>query len=170
MEREQLEQAIAALEARRDALGDAVVDAALGPMRQRLAELAHAGGQKAPSLEDERKLVTVMFADISGFTPLAERLDPEAVRELMTACFDRLVPVIEKYEGTVEKFIGDEIYAIFGAPVSDASCDTMMTWGLSSAAVSLLNLYIVNDVFLVWPTHPKGALPWATSIPIQTLD
>ena len=59
-----------------------------------------------------------MFADISGFTALSEQLDPEAVRELINACFSRLAPVIEKYEGTIEKFIGDEIMAIFGAPVA----------------------------------------------------
>jgi len=114
----QLEQAIAALEAQRAILGDAVVEAALGPMQQQLAELEHTKNKPAFVFEDERKLVTVMFADISGFTALAEQLDPEAVRELMNACFDRLVPVIEKYEGTVEKFIGDEIMAIFGAPVA----------------------------------------------------
>ena len=113
-----LEQAIAALEAQRAVLGDAVVDAALSPMRQQLAELEHAEGKSTPALEGERKLVTVMFADFSGFTTLAEKLDPEAVRELVNACFSHLVPVIEKFEGIVEKFIGDEIMAIFGAPVA----------------------------------------------------
>lgn len=53
-------------------------------------------------MKGERKLVTIMFADISGFTGLAETMDPEAVRDLMNACFERLVPVIEKYEGTVD--------------------------------------------------------------------
>lgn len=57
-----------------------------------------------------------MFADISGFTTLSERLDPEEVRALMNACSDRLVPVIQKYEGTIDKFFGDEIMALFGAP------------------------------------------------------
>ena len=117
-EREQLEQAIAALEAQRDSLGDAVVDAALGPMRLQLAELERAEHKPAPGFEVERKLVTVMFADISGYTALTEKLDPEAVRDLVNACFDHLVPVIEKYEGTVVRFIGDEIMATFGAPVA----------------------------------------------------
>jgi len=114
----QLEQAIAALEAQRAIMGDAVVETALGPMRRQLAELEHAEHKPALAFEGERKLVTVMFADLSGFTALLEQLDPEAVRELVNACFDRLVPIIEKYEGTVEKFIGDEIMAIFGAPVA----------------------------------------------------
>lgn len=67
---------------------------------------------------DERKLVTVMFADISGFTALSTRMDPEDVRGLMNRCFDALVPSIDRYGGTIDKFIGDEIMAIFGAPVA----------------------------------------------------
>jgi class 3 adenylate cyclase len=108
-EYKRLERAIATLETQRITLGETVVEAALGPMRQQLAELEHAKDKSALAFEGERKLVTVMFADFSGFTALAEELDPEAVRELVNTCFDRLVPVIEKYGGTVEKFIGDEI-------------------------------------------------------------
>lgn len=70
------------------------------------------------SLSGERRHVTVMFADISGFTPMAERMDPEAVRDLINACFERLVPIVERYGGTVDKFVGDEIMALFGAPVA----------------------------------------------------
>ena len=70
----------------------------------------------APEMAGERKPVTVMFADLSGFTALSEKLDAEVVRDLMNACFDCLVPVIEKYGGVVDKFIGDEIMALFGAP------------------------------------------------------
>jgi class 3 adenylate cyclase len=66
----------------------------------------------------ERRIVTVVFADISGFTAMSEHMDPEQVRNLMNMCFDQLVPVIEKYEGAVDKFIGDEIMALFGAPVA----------------------------------------------------
>ena len=115
----QLEAAIAHLEAQRSALGDAVVETGIAPLRQQLSELRRAAtAGPAPSLEGERKLVTVMFADISGFTTLAETVDPEVVRDLTNACFDQLAPVIEKYEGTVDKFIGDKIMALFGAPVT----------------------------------------------------
>lgn len=69
-------------------------------------------------LTGERKLVTTMFADISGFTALAEVTDPEIVRDLVNVCFERLVPIIEKYGGMVDKFIGDEIMALFGAPIA----------------------------------------------------
>jgi adenylate cyclase len=118
--REQLEQAIAALEAQRASLGDAVIDAAIAPMREKLAALARAECKPAPppSSVGERKLVTILFADLSGFTALSEKLDPEAVRDLMNNCFERLVPCIEKCAGAVDKFIGDEIMALFGAPVS----------------------------------------------------
>jgi len=113
----QLKQAIAALEAQRAILGDAVVEAAMDSMREKLAAMEQVEAP-TPDLVAERKLVTIMFADISGFTALAETMDPEAVRDLMNACFERLVPVVEKYQGTVDKFIGDEIMALFGAPAA----------------------------------------------------
>ncbi|MBN1178248.1 MAG: AAA family ATPase, partial [Anaerolineae bacterium] len=116
-EREQLEQAIVAQEGLRAALGDAVVDATVAVLRQRLAALEKQT-EAAPLLEGERKLVTILFADISGFTALAETMDPETVRDLMNTCFERLVPVIETYGGTVDKFTGDGIMALFGAPVA----------------------------------------------------
>ena len=120
---EQIKRTIEQLENQRAVLGDEAIDAALQGLHQKLAEMEEPSGQaKAetvdPSLLAERKLVTIMFADISGFTALAERLDPEAVRDLTNQCFDQLVPVVEKYGGTVDKFIGDEIMALFGAPLA----------------------------------------------------
>ena len=76
------------------------------------AQRSVAGRVGAP----ERKVVTVMFVDVSGFTALSETLDAEVVRELMNSCFDSLVPVIERYGGVIDKFIGDEMMALFGAP------------------------------------------------------
>ncbi|MEI6725172.1 MAG: adenylate/guanylate cyclase domain-containing protein, partial [Actinomycetes bacterium] len=112
-ERDKLEQAIAALEAQRAILGDGVVDSAQGSLR---AQLTAPPPPRAPSLEGERKLVSVMFADLSGFTALSEALDPEQVRGIVNQCFNLLVPIVEHYGGTVDKFIGDEIMALFGAP------------------------------------------------------
>lgn len=63
-------------------------------------------------------MVTVVFADLAGFTRLAESRDPEAVKELLDRCFGAMVPVIEEHGGHVDKLIGDELMALFGAPVA----------------------------------------------------
>ncbi len=64
-----------------------------------------------------RKTVTVVFADVSGFTALGDRLDPEALQLVMTRYFAEMRGVIERHGGTVEKFIGDAVMAVFGVPV-----------------------------------------------------
>ncbi len=70
------------------------------------------------SIEGERKLVTVLFADVANFTSLAEKLDPEEVHQTMDGCFKILMDVIHKYEGTINQFTGDGVMALFGAPVA----------------------------------------------------
>ncbi|MEY2531533.1 MAG: hypothetical protein QOI96_1618, partial [Verrucomicrobiota bacterium] len=92
--------AIAGLEAQRLTLGDEVVDSALVALREQLAKIEAAGPEGAA--DDERKIVTVLFVDVSGFTALAEKLDPEDVRVLINDCFKHLVPVVQKYEGTID--------------------------------------------------------------------
>jgi class 3 adenylate cyclase len=72
----------------------------------------------SPILAGERRQVTILFADISGFTALAETLDPEDVRQGMNACFAQLVPIVEAHGGTIDKFIGDAIMGLFGAPTA----------------------------------------------------
>ena len=74
-----------------------------------------AAGAASEPAQADRRVVTILLADISGFTSLSEKLDPEAVRDLITACFERLVPCIQRYGGTIDKFIGDEVMALFGA-------------------------------------------------------
>jgi class 3 adenylate cyclase len=64
-----------------------------------------------------RKTVTVLFCDLVAYTELAGRLDPEALRRVMLRFFDRAAVVIEGHGGTVEKFVGDEVMAVFGVPV-----------------------------------------------------
>jgi class 3 adenylate cyclase len=63
-----------------------------------------------------RRTVTVLFADVADSTPLGERLDPEAVRQVMSQFFARMSTVLERHGGTVEKFIGDAVMAVFGIP------------------------------------------------------
>lgn len=66
----------------------------------------------------QRRPVAVIFADISGFTSLSERLDPEEVKDLIDQCLQRLARIIQNYEGYIDKFIGDCIMALFGAPIA----------------------------------------------------
>ncbi|HEC78979.1 MAG TPA: tetratricopeptide repeat protein [candidate division WOR-3 bacterium] len=70
------------------------------------------------TIEKERKDVTVVFADISGFTSMSEKLDPEELTLLMNECFRKLGAMVYRYEGIIDKFIGDCIMAIFGAPIT----------------------------------------------------
>lgn len=65
---------------------------------------------------DERKIVTILFGDISGFTALAEKLDPEEVKHVMDQTLRRLAAEVDRYEGHVDKFLGDNIMVLFGAP------------------------------------------------------
>jgi class 3 adenylate cyclase len=72
----------------------------------------------APAVAEERKIVTVLFVDLVGFTARSERLDPEDVRAIQAPYFARVRAAIESFGGTVEKFIGDAVMAVFGAPVA----------------------------------------------------
>ncbi|MBT2323988.1 tetratricopeptide repeat protein [Variovorax paradoxus] len=74
----------------------------------------------APAAEEEsdRRPVTVMFADLSGFTALSETLDPEVLRSLQVELFGEMSAAIQRLDGFVEKFVGDAVMAVFGAPVA----------------------------------------------------
>jgi class 3 adenylate cyclase/predicted ATPase len=69
-------------------------------------------------IEGERKNVTVIFADVSGFTELSEKLDPEEITDIINKLFKVLIRVVYEYEGTIDKLIGDCIMALFGAPIT----------------------------------------------------
>jgi class 3 adenylate cyclase len=68
--------------------------------------------------EGERRWVTIMFADLSGFTALSERSDPEEVRSMVDRCMSEMSEVVERFGGSVDKVIGDALMAVFGAPVA----------------------------------------------------
>jgi class 3 adenylate cyclase len=70
------------------------------------------------SIEGERKLVTVLFADVANFTALSEKVDPEEIHGIMDGCFKILMDEIHKYEGTINQFTGDGVMALFGAPLA----------------------------------------------------
>jgi len=90
----------------------------------------------AAQQQEERRLVTVLFCDLVGFTPLAEQLDPEDVRDLQALYFDVMSAQIERYSGTVEKYAGDAVLALFGAPVAhedDAERAVLCALGMQKA-------------------------------------
>ena len=86
--------------------------------------------------QEERRLVTALFCDLVGFTPLAEELDPEEVRDMQASYFEAMTSQIERYGGVVEKYAGDAILALFGAPVAhedDAERAVLCALGMQSA-------------------------------------
>src|SRR6187401_3585688 len=90
----------------------------VNPKRARFCLACGAALEAAEPAREERKRVTVLFADLVGFTSTAERMDPEEVRALQAPYWAGVKAEIERYGGTVEKFIGDAVMALFGAPVA----------------------------------------------------
>jgi class 3 adenylate cyclase/tetratricopeptide (TPR) repeat protein len=143
-----LEGAIAGLEAQRSVLGDALVEVSLNALRAQLDALltqqkaaALTKSEMTPEeylarlqsylpkelaekmlatgrIEGERKQVTVIFADLSGFTALSERLDPEEVTTLTNDALRAMAEAVYQYEGYIDKFVGDAVMAVFGAPIA----------------------------------------------------
>src|SRR5216117_609535 len=66
----------------------------------------------------QRKVVTILFCDVTGSTALGESVDPEVLQALLTRYFERMSAIVESHGGTVEKFIGDAVMAVFGVPVA----------------------------------------------------
>src|SRR5688500_2146515 len=95
----------------------AALDPAAAPAAQQPAPAPPpAAARAAPA--DERRQVTVLFADLSGYTAVSERMDPESVKSLVEGALRRLGEEVTRYGGTVDKYIGDNVMAIFGAPVA----------------------------------------------------
>ena len=98
-------------------LGNAQAAAPAG-RAQTAAATTGVGAHPQPPAIAERRLVTVLFADLVGFTPFAEERDAEDVRDTLTRYFELASDVIGRYGGTVEKFIGDAVMAVWGAPTA----------------------------------------------------
>ena len=91
------------------------------------------------SIEGERKLVTVLFADVANYTAMSEKLDPEEIHEIMDECFKILMDEIHKYEGTINQFTGDGVMALFGAPVAHEDHAQRACYGALSIQRALEN-------------------------------
>ncbi len=102
-------------EGRRPSARKAVTTTPGEPLRKDLREkiLSSRG-----SMEGERKQVTVLFADIAGFTSISEDMDPEQARDFVNQCLVIMADEVYRYEGTVAQFLGDGVMALFGAPIA----------------------------------------------------
>ena len=101
------------------ALGIICPSCGAGPLPAGIAFCTACGTELArPGVMLERKIVSVVFVDLVGFTAMSEALDPEEVRRLLGPYYQRVREELEGFGGTVEKFIGDAVMALFGAPVA----------------------------------------------------
>src|SRR5437879_2407479 len=94
----------------------------------------------ADASEETRKVVTVVFCDVTGSTALGERLDAETLRRVLASFFNATQRVVERHGGTVEKFIGDAVMAVFGVPAvreDDALRAVRAAWEMSESLASL---------------------------------
>ncbi|HSH03440.1 MAG TPA: tetratricopeptide repeat protein [Anaerolineae bacterium] len=111
-EREVIEQAIAAQESLRDVLGEELVAAAITALRQKLAQLG------PREVQNQRKQVTVLVGDLSGFTQLAEKLDAEELATLINSVWSVLDEIIVAHGGVIDKHIGDAVVALWGSRIA----------------------------------------------------
>jgi len=84
--------------------------------RAKFCEECAAPLEHAPASREQRKTVTVLFCDVTGSTALGASTDPEAVRAMLARYFERMKGIVERHGGTLEKFIGDAVMAVFGVP------------------------------------------------------
>ncbi|MFI5123252.1 MAG: zinc-ribbon domain-containing protein, partial [Vicinamibacteria bacterium] len=106
---------------------------------------AAAGGDQPP---EERRTATIIFADLSGYTAVSERLDPERMKSLVDRALRRLGDEIERHGGTIDKYIGDNVMGVFGAPTShEDDPERAVRTGLAmQAAMEEINERIAADV------------------------
>ena len=110
--RESLEQSLLALESQKAVLGDAI-EPAIQALQKQLDSLS-----AAAETEDQRKQITVLFADVKGFTAMSQEMDPEDVADVMNQLWKSVDHVITDQGGRVDKHIGDAVMALFGAPIA----------------------------------------------------
>ena len=99
-------------------------------------------------LPEERRKATILFADLSGYTAVSERLDPERMKSLVDRALRRLGDEIERYGGTIDKYIGDNVMGVFGAPIAhEDDPERAVRAGLAmQAAMSEINEQIAADI------------------------
>ena len=108
---EQITSTIAALEAQRAILGDAVVDVALAPLRRELA----ARSSREPQPAQQLKQVSVLFVDVVGSTSIGQQLGPEEIHAVMDTALERFTSIVQAHHGRVLQYTGDGMLAAFGS-------------------------------------------------------
>jgi class 3 adenylate cyclase/tetratricopeptide (TPR) repeat protein len=148
----ELKQAITVLEANRTVLGDALVDLSVTVLREKLNAV-----QRHPARLQHQQM-TVLVADLSGFTAMAELLDAEEVRDTINAVWEKLDSVIEAWGGRIDKHTGDGMIALFGVPTAhdddperaiQAALDMQMELTLFNERAKFLS----GAVRTQWPHH-----------------
>ena len=146
--------------------------------------LLHRARRAAP-LEDrltmaeqrrERKVVTVVFCDLVGFTQRAEQLDPEDVEALLGPYHERLRSELERYGGTVEKFIGDAVMALFGAPVAHEddperavrACLAIRDWAIEEDDVQVRIAVTTGEALIRLDARPEAGEGMASGDVVNT--
>jgi adenylate cyclase len=109
-------------------------------------------------LKGERTVMSVLYADIRGSTSLAERVEPELLVGFINAYLSRMVDVILAHEGTLDKFVGDEVMALFGAPM------TQPDHALRATRVGLALQEAYRDVVAEWGSKGIGDVPLGVGI------
>ncbi|HFE67041.1 MAG TPA: adenylate/guanylate cyclase domain-containing protein, partial [Chloroflexi bacterium] len=113
--RQQYQQAIAALQSQRDLLGDAVVDTTIAVLQERL----EGGDGRTPDARvAQRKQVTILFANVAGFTGIVESLPDTNMLDIMNVLWRQLDQAITGHNGSIDKHVGDAVMGLFGVPVA----------------------------------------------------
>src|SRR3954471_8493933 len=144
-------------------------------------KVEHEAWERLGLAEGERRQVTVLFADVSGFTAMSEKKDPEEMNIIMHEVMGELATIIRGYDGHVEKFIGDAICAIFGAPMShedepERAClaalemhESVAAWSARHPDLPTLSMHIgVNTGMVVAGTTGDGSQFGVTGDTINT--
>src|SRR6266702_550769 len=127
-----------------------------------VVEAEHAFRPKLPKIDTEanRRTITVLFADLSGFTTMSEQLDPEVMRALQNELFEELTAAVQNFGGFVDKFIGDALLALFGAPAAHEDDPERALW----AALAMLERTAGRDA----RGRGRAGLPLTLHIGINT--
>ncbi|MCP5097398.1 MAG: AAA family ATPase [Chloroflexi bacterium] len=117
-EREQIRYAIASLEAQRAALSDEIVETTVSTLREKLTRLSQYGDGEGLHRTEQRKQVTILFANVTGFTGIAESIPDTNMLDIMNVLWRRLDGAITKHYGVIDKHMGDAVMGLFGVPTA----------------------------------------------------